>query len=173
MRRVLVVCPPHLLDGWRDQVNQILPGATVRILQRVSDVDAAAAEPTDDGDGRPRFRLTIMVLAAKWRSWVTPGDWRTGNTCPVCGSPPLNSPQKAADAHEWCEHILAAQTTPGRLAEHWRRVCRSCRKSQPRGRYLSRYARKLDAAIAQSNDPPRRARLFIAPAWAWAMTACA
>lgn len=154
VRRVLVVCPPHLLDGWRDQVNQILPGATVRILQRVSDVDAAA-EPADDGDGRPGSGLAILVLSREMaklgHAW---GIGARGNTCPVCGSPLLNSPQKAADAHEWCEH------TPRRPDNAWSRMAEqlAARLSflpevTAHGRYLSRYARKLDAAIVQSSDP--------------------
>ncbi len=42
VRRALVVCPPHLLDGWSDQAAAVLPGARVQIVNTPSDLDQEA-----------------------------------------------------------------------------------------------------------------------------------
>lgn len=44
--RTLVLCPPHLLKSWRDQVAFVVPEARVRVISSVSDVDDLAAERT-------------------------------------------------------------------------------------------------------------------------------
>lgn len=36
---VLILCPPHLLDSWTDQIRFVCPWATVRVLETTTDVD--------------------------------------------------------------------------------------------------------------------------------------
>jgi hypothetical protein len=56
-RRFLALCPPHLLDSWRNEVASVMPGAEYRVLQTVSDVDALAEIPErPDGGRRPLAR---------------------------------------------------------------------------------------------------------------------
>mgnify|MGYP001604884581 FL=1 len=42
-KRALVVCPPHLLDGWREQLLAMLPGAGVCVLDTISDLSTLPA----------------------------------------------------------------------------------------------------------------------------------
>jgi len=42
VRRTLVLCPPHLIKSWTDQVAAVLPEARVKVLRRPSDLDADA-----------------------------------------------------------------------------------------------------------------------------------
>ena len=55
-RTVLVMCPPHLLDSWRDEVGLVID-ARVVVLSNIADVDALKAEPTVDG------RMTVAVMS--------------------------------------------------------------------------------------------------------------
>lgn len=42
VRRTLILCPPHLLKSWSDQVAAVMPGARVQILRQPSDVELEA-----------------------------------------------------------------------------------------------------------------------------------
>jgi len=41
VRRVLVVCPPHLVRKWRREIVQTVPGAQVAIVRTISDIERA------------------------------------------------------------------------------------------------------------------------------------
>lgn len=43
-RSTLILCPPHLLDSWKEQVQLTLPGTPCAVLNTVEDVMAYAAE---------------------------------------------------------------------------------------------------------------------------------
>lgn len=92
-RRPLVLCPPHLLDSWRDQVKACLPDAVVRVLASVADVDAFAA---DESSG-----VVVGVLsreAAKLgHAWVG-----VVGSCPRCGA--AVPPGDLARTRARCEH---------------------------------------------------------------------
>lgn len=53
-RRTLVMCPPHLLDSWRDQVALVAPDVKCVVLNDVTDVQALAA------DGDPFHIIAIL-----------------------------------------------------------------------------------------------------------------
>ena len=72
VRRVLVVCPPHLLDGWRDQVAAVLPDARVVVVRGPSDLD------------RPAEIYILSREVAKLGSTVA---GVRGPRCPDCGHP--------------------------------------------------------------------------------------
>lgn len=42
-KRPLVLCPPHLLQGWQDQVREVVPEYTCHVLSDVEDVQRFAA----------------------------------------------------------------------------------------------------------------------------------
>jgi hypothetical protein len=90
IKRVLVVCPPHLLDGWAEQVSLALHDARAVVLRDIADVDALAADP-DPG----------MIVAILSNSSAKLGHAYAGVTtpcCPDCGTP-IPKPAKAtADA---------------------------------------------------------------------------
>ncbi len=84
VRRALIVCPPHLLESWCNQIAAVLPGAGVVIVNSTLAVhrEAASADPTLPGAG-----LTLSILsreAAKLGHTFSAGlDPR--RRCPRCG----------------------------------------------------------------------------------------
>lgn len=76
-RRVLVMCPPHLLDSWTNEAHTVVPGARVTVLDDVADVDAFAL---DDYEG-----LSIAVLSRE-AAKLGHGYESVRYACPRCGS---------------------------------------------------------------------------------------
>src|SRR5581483_6437201 len=54
-KRMLVLCPPHLLDGWKEQIREVIPEAKTVVLQNVGDVQALAEDMTS--------AMTIAILS--------------------------------------------------------------------------------------------------------------
>jgi hypothetical protein len=79
--RVLVLCPPHLLQSWTNEATTVVPEATVTVLETVADVDAFAALPKQGG-------MAIAVLSRETaklgHGWVGVDPARG---CPRCGAP--------------------------------------------------------------------------------------
>lgn len=94
-KRVLVMCPPHLLDSWKEQAAAVLPWAQTRVLSNVSDVDDLAADQTTD--------MVIGILSREVaklsHSWVG-----VENACPKCGGPVYGDPEERARTRARCEH---------------------------------------------------------------------
>lgn len=91
-RRTLVVCPPHLLDGWRDQAGAVLGDARVVVLSTVTDVDRLAAEVAAAKRAGTPLPPVVAVLSretAKLGHGIVGTD---GTLCPTCGG------ELAADA---------------------------------------------------------------------------
>lgn len=84
--RVLVVCPPHLLTTWEEELAKILPSAVFYPMSSIADVEAARhVEPKDDG--KPGSGLVFMVMSremAKLGSAVEGAIYK--KMCPKCGS---------------------------------------------------------------------------------------
>jgi len=76
-KRPLVVCPPHLLKSWSDEVAAVIPEAEVRILTEVSELEAVARDTSE--------RMIISVLSRETaklgHGWISVGD-----ICPRCGA---------------------------------------------------------------------------------------
>lgn len=75
-RRVLVMCPPHLLDSWRDQATAVLPHARVAVLGSVSDVDELAADPSEG---------TVVAVMSREAAKLGHAWESVGPRCPTCG----------------------------------------------------------------------------------------
>jgi hypothetical protein len=75
-RRPLVLCPPHLLTSWTNEVQAVFPDAEVRVLSSVEDVDNVAA------DSREKMIVSVLSreTAKLGHGWSSVGD-----TCPRCG----------------------------------------------------------------------------------------
>jgi hypothetical protein len=75
--RPLVMCPPHLLESWTNEIKVVAPEAEVRILQTVGDLDSLSKDKSD--------RMVISVLSRETaklgHAWVGAGP-----VCPKCGS---------------------------------------------------------------------------------------
>jgi hypothetical protein len=72
MKRVLVMCPPHLVEKWAREVKATIPGARTRILESISDVDALRdhrrSAPLGAGSGDPNLDdapLFVMLSREK------------------------------------------------------------------------------------------------------------
>lgn len=76
-KRMLVMCPPHLLDSWRDEVKTVLPEAEFRVLQNVQDVDNLQDIPTD------RFLVAVVSREA---AKLGHGQASVTGQCPSCGA---------------------------------------------------------------------------------------
>jgi hypothetical protein len=136
-RHFLALCPPHLLDSWRNEVASVMPDAEYRVLQTVSDVDALAAIPAD--------RTVVAVLsreAAKLgHGWAGVGDY-----CPKCALPTprgvdlakkrARCEQKTMTALDDCAQMarrLAFQVRPHKPGDTAvRGVLRGCRFPAPK-----------------------------------------
>lgn len=77
-RRPLIMCPPHLLKGWTNEIAAVLPDAEVRILSSVAEIDEIAALPPSD--------RTIVSILSRESAKLSHGWLGAGAVCPKCGS---------------------------------------------------------------------------------------
>jgi hypothetical protein len=75
-KRPLVVCPPHLLTSWTNEIAAVLPDADVRVLGSVADLEAVAQDTSD--------RLIISILSRETAK-LSHGWIGVGAICPRCG----------------------------------------------------------------------------------------
>lgn len=104
--RPLVVCPPHLLDSWRDELAAVIPEAEVRILQSIGDVEAVAADPS------PRMIVSIL---SRETAKLSHGWEGVGSFCPTCAgrTPDVDLAKKRSRCEVKPRHITG---TMGQLA---------------------------------------------------------
>ena len=76
-RRMLVMCPPHLLDSWKAETLAVLPSADFRVLEDLSDIDSLATDSSD----RPVVAVLSRETAKLGHGWT---DVR--QACPKCGA---------------------------------------------------------------------------------------
>lgn len=78
-RRVLVLCPPHLLQSWQDQAAAVLgDSARTAVLYNVLDVDRLAADTSE----KPVVAILSRETAKLGHPWES-----VGPLCPSCGAP--------------------------------------------------------------------------------------
>ncbi|TXH54289.1 MAG: hypothetical protein E6Q97_11345 [Desulfurellales bacterium] len=109
VRRVLVVCPPHLAQNWIDEMKACLPAVPVRVLDSTRDVDAVS-------EGEAPLLLAILSReTAKLGHGVSGVASAYRNTriahivrCPRCGAPlPASEAEKRGKGRQTCEGTLA------------------------------------------------------------------
>jgi superfamily II DNA or RNA helicase len=95
MQRVLVMCPPHLVEKWAREIHETVPGAKTRILESITQVEALRWEV---GTG-PLFAILSREKAKLSHAWRPAyvmrkkrlkddvGHWSTFSypSCPGCG----------------------------------------------------------------------------------------
>lgn len=99
IKRVLVACPPHLIDGWIEQVQLALPGARAVPLNDVADVDAFAAE---DYDG-----MMVGIMPTTMAKLGHSYEGVTVRCCPECGSPVPQVAKRGGDNAEELARLRA------------------------------------------------------------------
>lgn len=92
-KRVLVMCPPHLLDSWKEQASIVLPWAKTCVLNTVEDVDNLR-DDTSEG-------VTIAILSRETAKLSH--AWEGVHSCPKCGAQPAFSPSELARVRARCE----------------------------------------------------------------------
>lgn len=97
--KTVVLCPPHLLDGWLEQIQLVTPEVKAVVLNTPSDIDAVA-------------RMDGPVIAILSRETAKLGHAYIGVTkrCPKChGDLPLdektNKPMDVASKRLRCAHV--------------------------------------------------------------------
>lgn len=101
VRRSLVVCPPHLLDNWTDQIRHVLPLARVQVVDLPSHLDR-------DAD--------IYVLSREAAKLGAAVAGVRGDRCPHCSHPlPLGDPDALATERRRC---IASVLAPSNLHGH-------------------------------------------------------
>lgn len=130
VRCILVVCPPHLVQNWVDEVTVCLPGVPVRELRGVGDVNAVAEL---EGDGlvfavlsREAAKLGHGVegVATIYSQSKTKLSWQHA-TCPRCGRVVAEAADKLASSRAVCPDELAEPLDVfARLAQAMQRLHR-------------------------------------------------
>ena len=119
VRRVLVVCPPHLVQNWADEARACLPDVPALVAEKLSDLDRAAAHPA------PLLFVLMSREAAKLghavegvrASWAHPKLARRRAQCPKCGAAIAEGADRLASSRAACEgQVLTAKNRFARLA---------------------------------------------------------
>lgn len=119
--RSLVICPPHLLTSWANQVRIVRPDADVVVLESISDVIRLRAHP---GPVIAVLSREAAKLGHGWRD-VGPVLGRTGQTCPACGSKVEGD--RLAEKRTRCQgHTLVTRTALGRWVLRHRHLLVRC-----------------------------------------------
>jgi hypothetical protein len=91
-RRMLVLCPPHLLKSWTNEIAAISPDAKVKVLTSVEDLDQLSEDKSD----------FVVSILSRETAKLTHGWEGCGPVCPKCGMP---TPQiDLAKKRARCEH---------------------------------------------------------------------
>ncbi len=139
-KRMLVMCPPHLLDSWRDETQTVLPDAEFRVLQNVQDVDNLLDVPAD------KFLVAVVSreTAKLGHGWIAVTE-----QCPKCGAAlPLGD---LAKKRVHCEHQTVRAVGPlAKAAEQLALRIAPAASKDPRvlhvlqGRFVRQYLKRFD-----------------------------
>lgn len=101
--RTLIVCPPHLLQSWRDQIAAVDDRRTVQVLRSPSDLER-------DADFYILSRETAKLGHAV-------RGISQGHPCPRCGRATTSAATTNARQRARCQYLdRAPRNTPARLA---------------------------------------------------------
>lgn len=156
--RMLVLCPPHLLDGWRDQTEAVLANTRVVVLNSVSDVDALAA----DTSTTPVVAILSRETAKLGHSFAA-----VQGRCPECGAAVPEGDLAKTRANCQATTITAANR-PAQLAEALALAIAPAYPKSPRVHELLR-GRGIRAALAvwSKRPAPGAVRHEALPSIAW------
>lgn len=109
-RKVLVMVPPHLLDGWTTQAREVFgDDVTVHVLSTVTDVDAFAAMA-------PSTKMAVALVTREVAKLTHGFDdvgaltARGRRMCPHCGTTLQGKPGEYARRRSYCETALRRAT---------------------------------------------------------------
>ncbi len=133
VRRILVVCPPHLLGTWTAEAAAVLPLHRVVVVKTIADLDR-------EGE--------IYLLS---RETAKLGHGVAGildERCPRCGAPVELEPEELARTRARCGHVERTASDPiARLAERLAAALRHAYPYEPHVRHLLSNRRILRLAL--------------------------
>ncbi len=138
VRRILVVCPPHLLTSWADQAAAVLPDARIVVIHTLSDLS----------------RNAEIYILSRETAKLGPGVRGVGLPyCPRCGGEIQLPPSKLATTRARCEHVARLPQDPvARLAERLASHLLSSYPTDPVVRHLLKHHRILHLALERHRD---------------------
>lgn len=165
-RRVLVVCPPHLLTGWANEVAAVWPGARVVVLDSVAAVDRLAAST----DPQP-----VVALLTRETAKLGHG-WRGVRRCPACGHTDPRAAETLATKRARCgATIRTPRSAIAALAlDYARRLAGHAELQSPAGlgfrrRVATTAAAAIDGvlrdAVGRAPSDPEVARFLTVAGW--------
>lgn len=88
---ILIMCPPHLLNSWKEQAEEVYEDVDVRVLEKVSDLGSGVA-------GRTTVHVLSRETAKLSHGWAS-----VSGSCPRCGSP--LEERDFSKKRERCSHV--------------------------------------------------------------------
>ncbi|HEY0511538.1 MAG TPA: DUF6094 domain-containing protein, partial [Thermoanaerobaculia bacterium] len=143
VRRILILCPPHLLKSWRDQAAAVLPGHRVQTVETVSDLD------------RPAEIYLLSRETAKLSHGLRGLERRTrgARQCPRCGRLVTADPEALANRRERCGHQRRLSTNrAAALAKELAAILVTTYPSDPTVRALVADRNMLKRWLAAADD---------------------
>jgi hypothetical protein len=133
IRRLLIVCPPHLLGTWAEEAAAVLPLHRIVVVETFADL-------ARDGEiyilSRETAKLGHAVLGLQ------------GGRCPRCGADVGLDPEALASSRARCGHIgRRARDRTARLAERLAALLVACYPYDPHVRQLVRHRRILRLSL--------------------------
>jgi hypothetical protein len=92
-KRPLILCPPHLLTSWRNEITACLPEAEVRVLDSVAALEELNKDTSD--------KLIVSVVSRETAK-LSHGWEGVGAVCPKCGG--LTPAEDLAKKRSRCEN---------------------------------------------------------------------
>jgi hypothetical protein len=129
-QHVLVMCPPHLLEGWREQVEAVVPHYQVKVLDSIQDVRDFATTKV------PTVALLSRERAKLGHGWVSVKD-----RCPSCHTPLEDRDYSVK--RERCSSVIR---TPANPVAQW---------MQRHGLPLVRYLGERSLVLSAFNHAPK------------------
>jgi len=110
-KRILIMCPPHLLTSWTNEIAAVLPHAEVVTLFTVEDVDALAFRKQRKGT----TKRTVVALLSREAAKLSHSWQGVETVCPKCGNKTKVSAEESAKKRARCEHT--SRTPANKLAK--------------------------------------------------------
>jgi uncharacterized methyltransferase DUF6094 len=130
--RTLIVCPPHLLKSWADQVASVLPLHRVVVADSLADLDS-------EGE---------VFLLSRETAKLGHGVEGVSGRCPRCGSEPRLATEALASTRARCGHrTRTPRNRSARLAERLAAVLCQHYPFDPHVRDLVRRHRVLSLSL--------------------------
>jgi len=119
VRVALILCPPHLLQSWQEQIRLTLLGARVVVLDSTADVDRLAElqqQPYNDAPGGDLVFALLSRESGKLGGRLVAGLDKQ-HRCPRCGTFVVHADEKIVSSRLRCDYRpLVAEDVSAKLA---------------------------------------------------------